>query len=303
MPEGPFQWYDSEISIEVKGSEAGDCFNDDGGDPQDESNDPRAVHKESIDADKIRGQLADYIKEQAERQHRTHIFQILIFGNFARFLYWDRSGFAFSKKFDYVAHPRILAEFFWRYGHLTAAQRGWDTSVTLADPDEVQDFEKNVPTLVKDKVGERPNLPNYKVTWCDESYPTYKTVVHFVKENRDATLITKRAFFGTTSPCGRATRGYLAYEAKEHEVYFLKDAWRTAYEGHESEAEAYVKLEKLKVPHIPTILSAADVCSSDGKLQRTLIADLAESSHCSWNRTANVSTRPLLVGAIGAGPL
>lgn len=125
---------------------------------------------------------------------------------------------AFSQKFNYVTHSQILAEFFWSYGHITDARRGWDTNVTLADPAEVRDFEKNVPTLVKEKVGGRPNLPDYKVTSSGKPCPTHKMVAHFAKENREAMLFTQRAFSETTSPCGRATRGYLAYEAKKREL-------------------------------------------------------------------------------------
>lgn len=283
VPEGPFQWYDSEISIEVKKSSGEDPFDDDENQP---------VSKPGDGAGKIRGQLATYIKEQAERQHRTHIFQVFIFGSCARFLYWDRSGVVVSKKFDYVANPLILAEFFWRYSHLTDAQRGWDTSVVLATPDDVRDFDSHVPQLVEDTVGKRPNLPDYKITPGDESYPTHKMVVRFTEGDREVTLLTRRAFFQSSSPCGRATRGYLAYESKKKALYFLKDTWRTAYEGHLSEAEVYDELDQHGVPHLPTILHAADVCSSDDTYQRTVVSQLAEQRH-SWNRNTSVDIRPL----------
>lgn len=57
------------------------------------------------------GNLIIWVSRIFIHQHRTHIFQILLAGKIARFLYWDRTALIFSRPFDYAKHPVILAEF------------------------------------------------------------------------------------------------------------------------------------------------------------------------------------------------
>lgn len=111
-------------------------------------------------------------------------------------------------------------------------------------------------------------------------------------ETLDVSLIVRRAFFQPTSPLGRATRGYVAYDREGCELYFMKDTWRTAYQGHDSEAEVYTKLNDQHIPHLPTILHASDVLSSDGASQCTVISMLALNG-CAWNRLIEHDIRPL----------
>ena len=43
----------------------------------------------------------------------------------------DRSGAVVSERFDYTKSPVWLAEFIWRFSHLSDEERGWDVTASL----------------------------------------------------------------------------------------------------------------------------------------------------------------------------
>lgn len=122
-----FDWARCEFSCEVKRLNSPDPFYDDNRGTVENNSDKARSH---------RGQLITYYKEQASHQQRTFIFQLFIRGPFARFLRWDRSGAVVSASFDYQKEPEVLAGFVRRYANMTARQRGWDLTKTLATTDE-----------------------------------------------------------------------------------------------------------------------------------------------------------------------
>ena len=84
----------------------------------------------------FRASLVSHASAHFARQHRTALFQLVLVNRWARFIRWDRSGAVVSERFDYIAHPQLLAEFLWRYSHLDEAARGWDRTVTAASKRE-----------------------------------------------------------------------------------------------------------------------------------------------------------------------
>ncbi|KAF8500704.1 hypothetical protein BU17DRAFT_72035, partial [Hysterangium stoloniferum] len=58
-------------------------------------------------------------------QFRTHVFLVLVFPNYARFMRWDRSGAIVTEKVR-LSNPSYV-EFFWRFNHASPAARGVDS--------------------------------------------------------------------------------------------------------------------------------------------------------------------------------
>jgi hypothetical protein len=87
------------------------------------------------------GQLCSYAVAHAGLQFCVHAFTLFVCGRSARFIRWDRAGATVTRSFDYIKEPHILANFFWRYAHLNHSQRGYDTSVSPASPEDLQQIQ------------------------------------------------------------------------------------------------------------------------------------------------------------------
>ncbi|EED81521.1 predicted protein [Postia placenta Mad-698-R] len=77
--------------------------------------------------------------------------------------------------------------------------------------------------------------------------------------------------FSSTSPIGRGTRGYLAFDMKTGKFVYFKDSWRIST-GH-SEIKVYQHLHEHGVGYIATPICGGDVVHTDGTLHRTLAQD------------------------------
>jgi hypothetical protein len=84
--------------------------------------------------------VANYVHLQ-RLTRGLHTFTLFICGRSARFIRWDRSGATVPRSFDYIKEPYILAHFFWRYAYLNHSQRGYDTSVSPASPEDLQQIQ------------------------------------------------------------------------------------------------------------------------------------------------------------------
>ncbi len=130
-----------ELFVELKFAETSDPFRD--------PKDPRRPQAENFrfenDSSEVsrlnRGQLCSYAAAHAGSQFRVHTFTLSICGRSARFIRWDRGGATVTRSFDYIKDPHILAHFFWRYAHLNHSQRGYDTSVSPASPEDLQQIQ------------------------------------------------------------------------------------------------------------------------------------------------------------------
>ena len=106
----------------------------------------------------------------------------------------------------------------------------------------------------------------------EHSWPTYRVEVNTNGTSRE--LIIGRPFWDSDSPCGRATRGYMAYDTSEKRLVFLKDSWRTESTRILAEGVMYTKLKKLNVPFLPDLLAAGDV-KFNNKVQKTVTQNYA----------------------------
>ncbi|GJE92001.1 hypothetical protein PsYK624_081540 [Phanerochaete sordida] len=248
------------------------------------------VEKRTQAAERHRAALLSHVQAQFLRQHRCFLFHVLIFGRYARFLRFDRSGGIVSDRFNYVDEPAPLAQFFWRFAHLTDEQRGWDPSVSLPNRKEKALFvdavrvwlaEMQAGTTADNRHARR--LPDAERTLDDgHTYPTWK--VHVVNEATGASsdLLVQRPFAGEMTLYGRSTRAYIAYDLTTRRLVFFKDSWRADRRHLRPEFQTFQDLEAHHVPNVPPALYGGDVLSTDGGLQET-VKNIIAADNASWH--------------------
>ncbi len=267
-----FSWHDPGLFIEF--TKHGDPFHDQ----------PEVVTElgtiEKLEHQSIltRGRLALYAREVFKHQHRTHILQLLILGNHARFIRWDRAGASVSGKFDYSVDPHPLELFLRVYGRMSEVERGWDRTVSVATAEECTRFENAckawtllLPANKELREAWESNPATNTVVALDSSWPTYKVTLDPTasKEGVEDALIIKGPFHTLRGQVvGQGTRRYLAYSTKWSMLSIFKDGWRCDDNIHFAEATAYDTFKKSIVIGnvVPRALACGDVV---GNVTRT----------------------------------
>ncbi|KAG7095965.1 hypothetical protein E1B28_006649 [Marasmius oreades] len=83
-----------------------------------------------------RGQIAYYAAALLTVQYRVFFFQLIISGQYAQLVRWDRSCAIVSERFSYVEEPEHIFDFYHRLARLDATSRGYDPSIAMASKDE-----------------------------------------------------------------------------------------------------------------------------------------------------------------------
>ncbi|KAI0069547.1 hypothetical protein K474DRAFT_1560056, partial [Panus rudis PR-1116 ss-1] len=210
-----------------------------------------------------------------------------------RFLRFDNSGVVVSVEINYVENPRVLAEFFWRYSHMSKAERGFDPCVVPATESERKLLTTAVSQYLRHvNAGLAYQLPKMRTTLATD-YPAYKVT------GVAANYIIRKPFTDSRSAFGRGTCGYVAlaldsntasadrdYLAKK--LVFLKDAWCLSYPTMDKEALIYDVLQEKGVPHLRVVHHAGDVYSdfkADKVPQMTVTQTWANTEQHRWKRT------------------
>lgn len=273
-----FNWHEDSLVVEFKKSHKMDPFftaeelkgKADGTVIKDGPEGPLLTFaKNDEELERIRGPLTAYATEVFDHQHRTHIFQLLVCGRRARFIFWDHSGALVSDAFDYTDKSELLVEFFWRYNRMTPEARGVDVTAQLASVEEQALFNDQVGQLIKamnDPLDKQRKIPNAEQT-LDPSFPVYRVTVLDISGKSEDVLI-RAPFVRSHSALGRATRGYIAYVPSSEKLKFLKDTWRVEHPRLTAERLLYSKLEKANVPNVPKGAFGGDV-SANGERSRT----------------------------------
>ena len=122
-----------------------------------------------------RGQITLYATAQLARQHRLFIFSLAIFGKFARLFRWDRAGVIVSDRIDYTTDPATLAEYIWRFSHLSTVQRGQDPTVLSPSSVEEELFVEAIRTSSQPFSSGNKMRPLPGIHWAiDQSFPRWK---------------------------------------------------------------------------------------------------------------------------------
>jgi len=251
-----------ELFVEFKFAQTSDPFCD----PKDTQAKNFGFENDSEVSQLNRGQLCSYAAAHAGSQFRVHTFTLSICARSARFIRWDRSGATVTESFDYIKQPDILARFFWRYSHLNHSQCGYDTSVSPASPEDLQQI-RHVEKRLRD---ENPAHREFRIIMVpDRDDPTVETPF----------IISFPPKYTARSPFGRATRPMLAFNTETGEIVFLKDYWRADVDGMEKEGDIYALLESRSVPNIAPFGKGNDV-----RDHTTLTHTLRNEKWVCWSR-------------------
>ncbi|CAL1708927.1 unnamed protein product [Somion occarium] len=237
-----------EFFVETKLSDLADPFSDNQDTTLDHTSEKMTGdHAETLE------QMISYATALLSRQHRIFAFSIALYGQYARFFRWDRAGCIVSDLFNFLEEPDILADFFWRYAHLTREGRGFDPTVVPASTAEAKLFSDALSRYIQES---KPRDVSYLQPKPDATYPISKMRVP--TPNGIWELIVGKPFWDADSP-GQSTRAYAAYDMVEKKIVFAKDSWRDENEDILSEAEIYETLKQSNVPFLPEIIAAGDV--------------------------------------------
>jgi hypothetical protein len=237
----------SDVYIEFKGKPEEDAFLTEV--PPD-SPSFLAVKKKPVSTS---GQITSYAALQLESQYRTHVFSVLIVGDYARLIRWDRSGAVVTAPIYYRRQPELF-DFFTRYDQAERTVRGYDDSVRNATPSETGKAIAAAPKAF--------SAPLLIVTVMQRQYVINSPVAR------------------PYTPPGRATHTSIAYDLERDCIVFFKDSWRIDCAGIVPEGDVYHILESNRVPNIPHCSASGDVGEHRTQTNRYTNASWAvKSSH------------------------
>ena len=152
-------------------------------------------------------------------------------------------------------------EFFWRFNHLSAVDRGYDTTVSLADDGEAELALPKLRTYLKFENVRKEHLHRILV-WDDCS-----------SDDGPRRYITPNAKWATEALIGRATFGYIAFDVERGNLVYLNDFWRVDHPEIQKEGDVYRELLEAEVRNIAKLGRASDVRSTidDGQVRASVV--------------------------------
>ncbi|KAF8447201.1 hypothetical protein L210DRAFT_3641170 [Boletus edulis BED1] len=257
-------------------------------DPRDGTEEERllAIETESFtpDTDKgneARGQLAQYAGVQHSLQSWHFSFSVVVHGDHARFLRWDQSATVVTAAFNYRTNPRSMAEFLWRFNHLSPEQRGRDVSVQPAN------LTPEVDARILGKLGIKDvNIPLYKyevpglagIGYAYGPRPPLEDHSLVIQRTHSLPMVwipTKHmstrpdSCDGPGSPSERnidPSTGHDDVEEgwrSEERLIYMKDTWRFLSDLPDVEIKAEHEIYKIlhdhQTPNIPKLVAGGDV--------------------------------------------
>ena len=233
----------------------------------------RSQPKISNIASAIRGQLALYATRQQAYQFRTSIISVGIFGKFAYFFRWDRSGCLVTAPIDYSTSKgnQQLTEFFLRLDRMANDRegRGWDQTVVDPTAKEIEKFNAAIQAVCGGEHQPQPPIGRirtrgqtqaascrgvadpmfsklFESVGDHEKYPRKKVSV--LHGGVTKTYLVGRPTSTPKSPTGRATRGFVAFCLETGKLVFLKDSWRPDVRCIKQEDHWYQRLQEKEGP-------------------------------------------------------
>ena len=211
------------------------------------------------------GQLLSYASLVFDHQHRKHQYTVVLFGEMARIVRWDRSGVIATEKFNYRDEPIKLARFFWRLCQMSAAQRGHDPTVSEVYHDSAEYKDIMLPRATQPMVDEETGIELGKharllfAQSLETAAMCYKIRLH--DGERERSFLVGKPHFLSSELDGRGTRGYIAIDCADPKgpFVYLKDAWRVDHDGIEREGDVLEYLNKEGVEGVPTLVCHGDI--------------------------------------------
>ncbi|KAL4065668.1 hypothetical protein V8B97DRAFT_2010329 [Scleroderma yunnanense] len=233
------------MGAEFKKSALFDPFDDAEGTPFEDT-----IHEKST-----RSQMTVYATAQFGKQFRHFIFSVIILGQMARIVNWERAGATVTNAFNYVQNPEILVRFFHRFACLSRKDRGWDTSVTPIEkkpPGISLDVALEIIMAARKALSSSPASSLFWIQVRARGDPNADKGPEF------------RYYIGSRPCCPysldqRSTRVWKVYSVSTRQVVFLKDTWRIDANDIDPEDVTYRKLHEKNVRNIATVEAFGDV--------------------------------------------
>ncbi|EKM52401.1 uncharacterized protein PHACADRAFT_149017, partial [Phanerochaete carnosa HHB-10118-sp] len=227
-----------------------------------------------------RAQIAKYAAEIQFRQHRTHLFSLYICDTKVRAQRWDRSGCTVTKPLDLKKDGRKFMDFLYRFGQLSEAQVGYDSTVKLATKIEIAKvlrYKSDNLILVQYRDFMAHSLNEYPIFKAMRFQMQVKPLTAEVNNTRRSTRSSsKEKIFligqpvsGHCSPIGRCTKAYVGLDLQTNQLAFIKDSWRPNAPGVRPEVETYARLHEHNVSYVATAIAGGDVDIPGDGPQRT----------------------------------
>lgn len=223
------------------------------------------VEPDNQRGNKTRGQIAAYAGVAMSMAFRKHFFSMLILGEYARIIRWDRRGAIVTRRFSYTKRPELVFEFYLRFAQLSPSQRGFDVSVVPLNAALPAHVGKAFDSYYQEswyqgaKYGHKDNSPRIPAA----NLPFFH--IHI----EDRTFRRAETFFmpapayrhSHMQPFNRASRRSLVYPDApgEQKMCFLKDSWQEVSKRTSPEADIYRKLQANNVPNIAALRLGDDV--------------------------------------------
>ncbi|KAG7095970.1 hypothetical protein E1B28_006653 [Marasmius oreades] len=208
-----------------------------------------------------RGQIAYYAAALLTVQYRVFFFQLIIFGQYARFVRWDRSCAIVSERFSFVEEPELIFDFYRRFAQLDSINRGYDPSITLVSKDEADRARAEFKKFSPDAWHGRSQLPQRLYRTIHEQ--PFRSI-EMPDGHRFIVCVPVFSPDRNCIPFGRCTRRSLAFDPGTGSVHFYKDSQSQNYSTILKEAQVYERInDKRRIGEVPrglcTMISGGDV--------------------------------------------
>ncbi|KAH9925638.1 uncharacterized protein BXZ73DRAFT_78972 [Epithele typhae] len=235
---------------------------------------------------KVREQLAHHTETVLVEQHRTFLFFIFVLGWQIRFTRWDQSGVIVTPLVDYYDAWETTCDFLRRIAFLachnpSGEDVGYDNTAVRIEPGSprwtlMTNVSEKRPTDVDH---EERDLRDDELTDSEDFTFAYirtrfrnsiqtgpRYALQVPDESGMHTLLVGRPEFTAGGVVGRFTRGYIGYDEKTGQFYWLKDTWRADYKRLAKEGDTLKRLQEAGVKNIPTLVCHGDI---DKQVTRT----------------------------------
>ncbi|KAJ3479063.1 hypothetical protein NLI96_g9326 [Meripilus lineatus] len=187
-------------------------------------------------AELSRGQIAKRAGFVQRHQHRIFLFTVYIYKRTARIIRWDRAGAIVTEPFNFIEDPTFLLSFLRGVAEMTPEELGYDPTVFHATKGEIIALKECT-------------FPEGLQSLYDEAFHSQFSTIQKVIV-RGAAFLIGDFHYASTSPVGRGTKGYVAYDITNKKLCYLKDSWPSS--GGHPEHETYKKLQDARVKRIAT---------------------------------------------------
>jgi hypothetical protein len=198
------------------------------------------------------GQITAYATLHISTQYQTHIFFVLICGDYVRLIRWDHSGAIITHPIYYDDVPDLV-NFFIRFNHSSASIQGHDTTVRVAKCEDTKDAVKVIKEFEE---LEKSQL----LLVASVSNPTTEESMEYVIAPPSAS---------PWAPVGHWTRTSIGYDIQRKRSIFMKDSWRLIIKGVLKEGDIYLRFKANAVSNIPHCSNSGDIGNNTYHLMQT----------------------------------